>query len=336
MPRLAPSADVILRLFDEGHHLTLASIAQTAAITPRHARRLIHVLRQQGIPVAEKRVGRHKQFYLPEEHRRAVVREMAFTEEETLALAVASGAAQAVMGGTPLAEPARAAFARLLEQLDHRVLHVDLREQPERWYIKAIAQTRIDPAVFTTLLQGLNQQQSVQIDYDKPGQPTTRRKVDPLCIAIIDRAVLLTAWCHRDHDYRHFSLARIPHAALCDPAADPRPFFDRPAGFDPEVFYRPDFHGALTDGEVTVFRILVEPEAAHLFDERDYRPLQQVDERHTDGRIVVSYEGAGWEEWRSFFQGWGTKITVLDPPEMRERLRRDAAELAGRYAKPDT
>ena len=42
-----------------------------------------------------------------------------------------------------------------------RLLHIDLHEQPERWYIKAIAQTRIDPAVFTTLLQGLNQQQAI-------------------------------------------------------------------------------------------------------------------------------------------------------------------------------
>lgn len=336
MSRASQSADQLLRLLDEGHEVTLDFIATKLAITERHARRLIQAFRRNGIPVAEKRTGKQKWFFLPEEHRRAFISEVAFTEEETLALAVAAGAARAVLGATPLAEPARSAFSRLIDQLDPRVFHFSLRDQPGRWYIKAIAQTRIAPDVFTTLLKGLNQEQSVLIDYDKPTGPTQNRKVNPLCIAIIDRAVLLTAWCHLDRDYRHFSLARITRAVLCDPAFDPRPFFTRPADFDPELFYRPDFHGALTDGEVTVFRILVEPEVAHLFRERDYRPLQQIEEERTDGRLVVSYEGAGFEEWRSFFQSWGTKITVLDPPEMRERLRQDAEALAARYRKSDT
>ena len=79
------------------------------------------------------------------------------------------------------------------------------------------------------------------------------------------------------------------------------------------------------------FRILVEPEVAHLFREREYRDLQLIEEEQSDGRLVVSYEGRGFEEWRSFFQSWGAKITVLYPPTMRERLRADAEELAQRY-----
>ena len=180
-------------------------------------------------------------------------------------------------------------------------------------------------------MTGLNEQRSLRIDYGKEGEPPSTRKVDPLCIAVLDRAVLLTAWSHRDREYRHFSLARIRQATLCDPATDTRPYFNRPDDFDPELFYRPDDHGALTAGELETFRILVEPEVAHLFRERAYRDLQLIEEERHDGRLVVSYEGRGFEEWRSFFQSWGTKITVLAPAAMRERLRADAEEVARRY-----
>ena len=282
-------------------------------------------------------MGKTKAFSIPEQHRRATIGPIAFTEEESLALAVAAGAAEAVLGAMPLATPARRAFGRILVRLRPRLAHVDLGEQPARWYVRATAQTRCDPDVFATLVTGLNEQRSLRIDYGKEGAAADTRKVDPLCIAVLERAVLLTAWSHRDGDYRHFSLARIRHAALCDPAAETRPYFDRPDDFDPERFYRPDDHGALTAGELETFRILVEPEVAHLFREREYRDLQLIEEERPDGRLVVSYEGRGFEEWRSFFQSWGAKVTVLDPPSMRERLRADAEEVARRYgtASPD-
>jgi len=329
--RPARSKEKLLHLFDEGHRLSYTAIREHLGIGERQARRLVKALQSEVSGLRIEWVGGVKQFWLAEEDRRASIDHVAFTETESLALAVAASAARAVLGTTPLAAPAHRAFKRLLDRLAPRLLHISLRDQPERWYIRAIAQTTFDADIFTTIVTGLNEQQSIRIEYGKPDAPPSHRKVNPLCLAVLDRAVLLTAWCCNDQDYRHFSLARIRKATLCDPASDPRPYFDRPDDFDPEVFYRPDVHGALTEGELQTFRILVEPEVAHLFHEREYRPLQLIEEERADGRLFVSYEGAGFEEWRSFFQSWGTKVTVLDPPGLRERLLADASELVRRY-----
>ena len=97
--------DRLLRLFDNGCNVTYQQIEKHLDIGERQARRLLRQLQNEGIPIEEARVGRTKTFSVREGHRRATIGPIAFTEQESLALAVAAGAAQAVLGATPLATP---------------------------------------------------------------------------------------------------------------------------------------------------------------------------------------------------------------------------------------
>ena len=324
--------DTLHSLLDAGRRLSYDDIKTELDITStRHARRLVAQLRDEGVPIEEERDGLRKRFYLTPEHQRDRVPLVELSPEEALALSVASGAARAMLGSTPLHAPLRSSFQRLVDLLTPRFDWVDLDAQDDRWYFGAIASNRIAPDVFETLVQALEWQQSVRIDYDKPTAPSTDRKIDPVCVAVLGNAIILTAYCHRRDALRDFALTRITRAVLCDPEDDLSPFFDRPEAFDPDRYYSQDRFGALTGQEPRVYRLQVEPEVAHLFRERDYHPSQDVEHEDDEGRLIVSYEFSSMQDFRSFAQGFGTRVTVLEPPELVEQMRREAETLARRY-----
>ena len=82
-------------LLDQGELLSLKTMAERLGVSKRQIRRLLTVLRENGIPVSSCRRHGQKVFFLPETHRQATLPEQSFTEEETLALAVAAEAARA-------------------------------------------------------------------------------------------------------------------------------------------------------------------------------------------------------------------------------------------------
>lgn len=318
-------------LFDAGHRLSYAEITARLGITERQSRRLIKSLRKHGVPILDEWDGRTKRFFLSPEHQRSHARALELTPEEALALSVAVRAGAAVLRSTPLLGPLAAAARELVTHLTDSTDLFALEEQEDRWYFDAVALNRIDPDVFKVVLQSLEQQQSILIDYQKPNAPLDKaRKVDPHCFAIIGNAVMVAAYCHRRRVMRDFALPRIKRAELCDPATDPIPYFTRRKDFHPRTYY--DRFGAMAGGKVHVLRILVEPDRVPFFEDRDYHPSQDIEHIDSDGRAQISFEAVGFEEMKTFVQSWGDGVTVLEPAELVEEIRSEAEAVAARYA----
>ena len=341
-PRLTPLSNACSYVYagaprrhlDAGHRLSYADITARLGITERQARRLIQVLRAGGVPIREEQDGRTKRFFLAPEHRRERATPLDLTPEEALALSVAVRAGAAVLKSTPLRSPLASAARQLVGHLTDHTDLFDLDEQEERWYFDAVALNRIDPGVFGVVLQALERQQSVRIDYQKPSGPLDEgRKVDPHCFAVVGNAVMVAAYCHRRRAMRDFALPRIRQAVLCDPAADPKPYFTRRADFDPRRYF--DRFGAMAGGQVHVMRLLVEPDRVPFFEDRDYHPSQDLEHVDEEGRAQVSFEAIGFEEMRSFAQSWGVGVTVLEPAELTAQVLREAETLVARYAAAD-
>lgn len=308
-----------------GEALSLKEIANRFQVTERHARRLLDLLRAQGIPVQDRREGRRKRFYLPVEHLIATVKRVSFDEQEMLALAVAAEAARAALGPTPLGLPLNRAFDKLLAQLAPEALTFEVEAQPLRWHFDT-AQP-VDPVIFKTLQQAINAGQSVRIDYltASTGNTSVGRLIDPLQIAMPRGSWLLVAYCHTRHALRDFALAGIEHVEVCEA------YFSPPPNFDPDNYFRDRF-SALAGDEVFTIRLLVEPDRAPYFERKEYHRTQLIEEKRADGRLVVSYEVAGLDEIRSFVQGWGVGVTVLAPPELVQRITDEITVLMDRYA----
>ena len=318
--------ETLRQLLNEGAAPSLDELCALLDITKRHARRLLARLRRNGIPVQERRDGRIKRFYLEPEHRQAAVRGFAFDEEEMLALAVAAEAANAELGSTPLEAPLGRAFDKLLQELAPEAYTFEMEAQHDRWHFGASALSHVDPHVFKTLQQAINDNRSVCIDYHtaSTGAFSTDRRIDPLQLVRQGSSWLVVAYCHLRQDLRDFSLAGIARIEPGDA------FFSSPGDFDPDSYFRDRFN-ALAGGAIYTVRLLVEPDRAAYFKRKAYHRTQMIEEERDDGRLVVSYEVAGLQEIRSFVQSWGVGVTVLEPPELVARVAEEAKVLAGRY-----
>lgn len=319
------------RLLDAGETLSYQQAQEKLQVGERQVRRILNQLREDGLPILEHREGSTKVFYLSAERQRMAVPDLRFDAAELRALAVAAKASRSVLVGTPHAEALNRAFGKLLEQARPITYIFDLEDSMQEWHFEDNAADQIALDCFRELEAAMDERRSVRIDYltAKDRRASSGRKIDPYFFAKRNRAWLLVAYCHERKDIRNFALTRIGRVVPCDDSRESA-FFSVPADFRPEDFFRASL-GAITSGECFELRLLAEPDKAIHFRERLYHPTQLIEEERPDGRLVVSYELEGFEEMRSFCQGWGVGITVLAPDVLRERLREEAEILRGRY-----
>jgi predicted DNA-binding transcriptional regulator YafY len=330
MLKLSPN-EHLRRLLDAGQELTLDDIQGRLQLSERQVRRVIGELQAVGLRVQERREGRRKVFFLSPESQRVAVPDLRFDSTELRALAIAAKASRSVLVGTPHAVPLGRAFDKLLECARPVTYLFDMEEPTQEWHFDDNDPDRIQIAVFRQLEAAMDDHRSVKLDYltAKDARASQGRKVDPYIFAKRNRAWMLVAFCHKRQKPLTFALTRVSNVVPCDDAVEDA-FFTVAPDFNPDTFFRASL-GAMTSDQCHELRLLVEPDKATHFRERKYHPTQEVEEERPDGRLVVSYELEGFEEMRSFCQGWGVGITVLEPDTLRERLRQEAKELVRRY-----
>lgn len=326
--------EILRKLLDAGEVLTLQQIQQKTGIGERQVRRMVRRLQREGTAVLERWEGRHKVFYLPAERQQVVLPDLRFDAAELRALAIAAKASRSVLVGTPHAEALKSAFDKLLERAQPVTYVFDVEESMQEWHFEDNPADCIALECFRQLENAMDERRSVYIDYltAKDQRQSYARKVNPYFFGKRNRAWMLVAYCHKRREPTTFSLSRISQVVPCDDAKETA-YFTVPDDFKPEEFFQASL-GAITSGECFVLRLLVEPDKALHFRQRQYHPTQIIEEERLDGRLVVSYELEGFEEIRSFCQGWGVGITVLAPDVLRERLQNEAQTLIERYKRP--
>jgi predicted DNA-binding transcriptional regulator YafY len=329
----------LLTLFREGHALTQAQISERLDVSRRHVRRLLRILEDADVPLQEEREGRAKVYSLPAEELSVEDAPVALTERQALALVVAAEAGRAALAPTPLAGPLETGFGELLNRLDRASGTYDLDRLRAQWHFGTEpADSTFEGTVFDTLVDALNRRRPVRIAYDPASDSDAPRErtISPLVMAAPGGSWRCVAYCHFREAPRDFTLSRIADITLLTDrvAADP------PADFDPDLYFRERF-GAL-GGETRVVRLRVAPDAAQYFREKSYHSSQVIEEEQPEGSLIVSFEVAGLEDMASWVQSWGLSVTVLDPPELVDRVAAAARALAARYededamASPDT
>jgi len=319
------------QLFDKGHELSLPQMQQHLQLCERQVRRVLNEFRQQGIILKERRVGKQKLFSVPADRQQVALTNLDLDAAEIRALAIAAKASHSVLIGTPHTNALRRAFEKLLEKARPVTYIFDVEESMQEWHFEDNQTDQMSVECFCQLETAMDEHRSVRMDYltARDNRLSVGRKIDPYFFAKRQRAWLLVAYCHERKDVRSFSISRVSRVVPCD-AARENAFFSVPPHLQPEHFFNASL-GAITSGECYELRLLVEPSQALYFRQRQYHPTQILEEERPDGRLVVSYELEGFEEMRSFCQGWGTGITVLAPEILRERLRQEAEILTERY-----
>lgn len=169
------------------------------------------------------------------------------------------------------------------------------------------------PRALLDLEQALTEGRQAQIDYFVPARDeVTRRTIDPLALLRHDGQRYVDAWCTTAGDRRLFRVDRIVASALGGPAADhgdlvPR---DLAAGF------------FVTEEPLGHARLRLAPPARWV---AEHYPVS-TSETQLDGSCVVTLPVSDDRWLLRLVIRLAPSIEILDPPELRAKVRRVAEE----------
>ena len=237
-----------------------------------------------------------------------VTRPLRLTVDEALALIVALRA----LAETPGLEE-RDAVDRALAKVEQAAGAA--AGVAQRVEISVEGEERVLPVVQSALEQG----RRLHLSYYVPGRDeTTERDVDPMRLLLVEGRSYLEAWCRRVDGVRLFRLDRVHEVALLDEPSTP------PAHVQPRDLSQGLFLPGPDDLLVT---LALRPGAAWV---ADYHPCESVTETG-DGGLVVRLRARDTAWVRRLVLRLGDNGRVLEPPELAESVRADAAVALSAY-----
>lgn len=169
------------------------------------------------------------------------------------------------------------------------------------------------------LRRAVDERRAVELTYYVPGRDeTTERVVDPMRLLLVEGRGYLEAWCRRAEGVRLFRVDRIDAAGLLDEPADV------PEHADPRDVTHGVFQPSSSYGTAT---LLLRPGAHWVV---DYYPHEQVTSDGDQLRVVLRVADPRWAQ--RLVLGLGSEVTVLDPPELAEAVRAEAARALAAYS----
>lgn len=177
------------------------------------------------------------------------------------------------------------------------------------------------------LQKALLHQYRIKLSYSKKGnrQPELY-DVDPYTLVLHKGGIYLLGLAHNRTGMRLFALERIRGIEVT------RQRFDIPEDFRPEAHFS-DAFGLVSDGSMKV-RVRFSSEVAHTIIERIWHPNQQIT-IDDSGRPILEFEAAGEMELVSWILSYGMHAEVLEPPELRQEVKRQIREMRQHYRNKD-
>lgn len=225
--------------------------------------------------------------------------------------------------GTDMFEAATSAFDKVRAMLTPGVLE-HLEEYENKVVVRSIEQVTDSFAdMMPTINEALEGDERLEIVYHSPNNRSdTTRTIDPYRLWIQDNVMYLIAFCHLRQDLRTFHLARIKSLKKTGES------FEENGEFDLDAYLAGTFRAM--GGEVMEFEILFDDDVKHVAQERIWHPTQEVIEQE-DGRVLLKFKAGGLQEIKGWLLGFGPRVEVLHPQELRDAIVSDLEAATRRY-----
>jgi proteasome accessory factor B len=244
------------------------------------------------------------------------------SERELLALLVARKALEQYRG-TPFHRQLEASFEKLTGGLKDRITFSPADELQSVSF-KNVGLGKADLTVFNALSGATLRQHEVEFDYRKPGETgSARRRVQPYHLAHRENLWYLVGFDSERAALRTFALPRISNPAVL------RATFVRPADFSPEKFFA-NALGVL--GGERDYRVVIRfsAEVSDRVREREWHESQEM-RNLPDGRLELRLRLGALPEIERWVLTWGGDAEVVQPKELRDRLRKTVSTLLKVY-----
>ena len=244
------------------------------------------------------------------------------TEGEVFSLLIAQKALEQYRG-TSFHKQLAASFEKLTTSLKDKV-SFSPTDELQSVSFKNIGVGRADAEVFNALSRGVVRELEVTFDYRKPGDPTVvQRRVQPYHLSHRQHLWYLVAFDLDRQALRTFAVPRIANVTVTQTE------FERPADFSPEKF----FANALgVVGGERKYRVVIRfgGATADRIREREWHESQRF-RNLKDGGVELTLTLGALEEIERWVLEWGPDAEVLQPQELRDRLKQTAATLLKLY-----
>ncbi|OPY55801.1 MAG: hypothetical protein A4E55_02389 [Pelotomaculum sp. PtaU1.Bin035] len=156
------------------------------------------------------------------------------------------------------------------------------------------------------------------------------RRVRPLGLICKEERWYLAAFCCEAWDERMFRLDRIESLTTTGER------FDYPEDFSLRDHVKNAWSTHLDKkGGLLTIRLLATGMAAEDLQNMTFHPSQQLEARE-DGSVLATFQLETWEGMVGWLLRWGTLVEVLEPEDLRQRLKSIAEEITKKYEKPVT
>ncbi len=319
--RMEPRLLAVHELIRAGKFPNSTSLALELEVTARTIKRDVDRLRERhGVKVAYSR-SRHG-YYLEDDGQGAPGGR--FTESELMAMFVARQALAACRGSAVeriLAE----GFRRLEMRLDHEQRYL-LGDLAGLVSFREPGSDDLELTLFQGLTEALREGREVRFEYRGLSDATPRlRVVRGYHLGCIDHKWYLFGWDRGRKAMRTFALSRMARLRVT------RVRFRRPERFSLGELLKGAMavHGGEAGREMLV-RIRLDRWAGRLAGERRWHATQEV-EPVAGGGVEMRLRLSGLEEVFRWVMSWGEHVEVLEPAELRERVRVAAEAMAARH-----
>jgi len=249
-------------------------------------------------------------------------------EGEVFALLVARKALEQYRG-TPFHHQLAVSFTKLSASLRENVSFAPT-DDLQSVSFKNVGVGKSDLQIFTTLNRAVTDGFETTFDYRKPGsEEVERRHVRPYHLASRENLWYLVAFDVKRGELRTFALPRMSKVKLTEVR------FTRPADFSAEAFFAKALGAFGGSREIRVVLRFHVRAAADRVREREWHQTQTLRDL-PDGRVELSLTLGALEEIERWVLSWGADVEVLEPVELRERIRQVGIALQRRYASGST
>ena len=309
----------IHQAIQSGNHPNATTLARALEVSAKSIQRDLEFMRDRlGLPLAyhPQRYG----YYYTEEV--SAFPSLQITEGELFALLVAEKALQQYRG-TNFEKPLLSAFKKMAASLPDAV-SIHLADWDQAISFRTSAMPILDLEAFDALARAAARREQLEIMYRKPGAAAGEvRVIDPYQLANINGEWFLFAFDHLRKDLRTFAPTRIQTVRRTGQT------FSRPKRFSIDHRLRDSF-GVLSGKETYPVKIRFNAFAAEFIREKRWHSSQGM-KPLPDGGVELTLKLSSLIEVQRWVLSWGGNAVVVEPRELVELIRTEAARVVAAY-----
>ena len=227
--------------------------------------------------------------------------------------------------GTGLERRLRKVFDKIVSTTAGE-MSVTWKELDDLLSFKAGAVASQDIRLFETLASAIRQRREIEIAYTKlSARRPELRVIHPYHLVSYNGLWYVIAHDTRREAMRTFALSRIGSIQKTAITFQPDP------AFDPQEYQRHSFGIFHAGGKPQRVRVRFQPPVSRLIRERVWHPSQSIRELEGDA-LELRMKIGNLTEVANWALSWGDRAEVLEPPELRSHLKRQARALTRIYS----